>query len=146
MSKCPNPKHLLSNSNFQEMLDLGFQDIVLYSQVKVQISGSNESRVTYHYGRKSLQEQGKYNQTYSYENPLPVDEVCPIFQSAWKDYLAGRSQMEQASKIGHNSNLCNQVIQDRLLSNEYYLETLPKRTDRKRISSSQEDVDHEVGA
>ena len=89
MSKCPNPKHLLSNSKFQEMLDLGFQDIAPYSQVKFQISGSNKTRVTYHYGRKSLQEQFKNNQTCSYENPLPVDEVCPIFQSMWKDYLAG---------------------------------------------------------
>ena len=141
MSKCPNPKHLLSNSNFQEMLDLGFQDIVPYSQVEVRFSGSNEGRVTYHYGRKSLQEQGKNNQTYSYENPLPVDEVCPIFQSAWKDYLAGRSQMEKASRTCP----CNQAILDRLLSEEYYIETLPKRTDRKRISRSQEDNDREGG-
>jgi hypothetical protein len=54
--------------------------------------------------------------------------------------------MEQASKIDRNANLCNQVIQDRLLSDEYYLETLPEQTNRKRISRSQEDDDPKGGA
>jgi hypothetical protein len=48
-------------------------------------------------------------------------------------------------KIDPNANLCNQVIEDRLLSDEYYLETLPRRTDRKRISRSQEEDDREGG-
>jgi hypothetical protein len=142
MSKCPNPKHLLSNSNFQEILDLGFQDIVPYSQVEVRFSGSNESRVTYHYGRKSLLKKGKNNQIYSYENPLPVDEVCPIFQSAWKDYRAGRSEMEKASRIFP----CNQAILDRLLSEDYYLESLPKRTDRMRSVRLMKFADLEAAA
>ncbi len=133
MSQCPNPKHLLSNSNMQEILDLGFADIIPLSKVKIRISGSGETLTTYLYGRESLLEQGKNNQTYSYENPLPLGEVCPIFQSAWKDYLAGRRQMEDT-----NSHVCNRAILDRLLSEEYYQETLPKRSERKRISRSQE--------
>jgi hypothetical protein len=69
MSECPNPKHLLSNRDFQEILDLGFQDIVPYSQVEVRFSGSTETRKTYHYARERLLKQGKNNQQYSYENP-----------------------------------------------------------------------------
>ena len=125
MSQCPNPKHLLSNSNMQEIVDLGFQDILPYSQVEVRFSGSSETRKTYHYVRESLLKQGKNNQTYSYENPLPLGEVCPIFQSAWKDYLAGQRQMEDMK-----SHVCNRAILDRLLSEEYYQETLPKQSDR----------------
>jgi SAM-dependent methyltransferase len=142
MSECPNPKHLLSNSNFQEIMNLGFRDIFQFSQVEVRFSGSNEGRVTYHYGRKSLLKKGKNNQTYSYENPLPVDKVCPIFQSAWKDYLTGRSQMEKASRTCP----CNQAILDRLLSDGYYLETLPKRTDRVRHIRSMKIADLEAAA
>jgi hypothetical protein len=135
MSECPNPKHIISNSNYQEMVNLGFADIVLVSQVQARFSGSAETCMTYHYARRSLLDQGKHNQKYSHENPVPLDEVCPIFQSAWKDYLDGRSHMEQAQTSDPDVILFNRVIQDRLLSDGYYQETLPKVSDRKRNSS-----------
>ena len=96
-------------------------------------SGSTEKCKTYYLVRKSLLKQGKNNLKYSYENPVPLDEVCPIFRWEWMDYLDRRRQMENAT----SDCVCNQSIMNRLLSDEYYQETFTKQAGRVRYVCAQ---------
>jgi hypothetical protein len=105
MSECPNPKHLLSNSDLQEIWDLGFQDIAQCSQVNVYFSGSTEKCKTYHEVHKSLLKQGKNILKDSYENPVPLDEVCPIFQWAGRTILIGEGKWRMENLISRKDEI-----------------------------------------
>jgi hypothetical protein len=58
-------------------LDLGFQDIVPYSQVEVRFSGSTETRKTYHYDHESLLKQGKKQPKVLIREPLAFGRSMP---------------------------------------------------------------------
>lgn len=113
---------VVSNSNPDQMEDLGWEGIQLMDKVRVDFKTSgSESRTAYIYRRKGTR---KDRARYSFE---AVDaEVCPLFKEAFSLYRDGDKQAEM-KYTGYKVNL--QLIDANMGADA--IAVLPKRHERR---------------